>query len=92
MISVRDSCSTGEVARCPKALSAAACAALRKAVDERRSLTKDTVDLAPEHQRTITPVKANPRIGNGCNLAHDFGGFAYLPIGTVAPANHGAEQ
>ena len=45
-----------------------------------------------EHQRTITPVQANPRIGNGCNLAHDFGGFAYLPIGTVAPANHRAKQ
>ena len=55
LLSAFNSRSSGssEVKHIPGALTASACAKLRKVVDERRQLDKDTVDLAPTHQLNL---------------------------------------
>ena len=47
----------------PKALSSTACAALRLAVDESRSIAKDSVDRAAEHQLNLSPDVLQQMIG-----------------------------
>ena len=45
------------------ALDAAACAALRSAVDHERSRARDSVDLGAEHQRNITAAELEAAVG-----------------------------
>jgi hypothetical protein len=47
-------CSRDDLLRVPAFLSSASCALLRAAVDARRSLAKDSVDLGAEHQLNLS--------------------------------------
>ena len=53
----------GDLKRIPHALSASACDTLRAAVDRQRSVARDSVDLAPEHQRNLTVEELAALIG-----------------------------
>lgn len=53
-LSTASSNSSGELLCFPRSLSNSSCASLRAAVDERRSVAKDSVDHAPEHQLNLT--------------------------------------
>jgi len=57
-----------------RAIGAAGCAALRRAVDERRSTAKDSVDKAAEHQLNLSPEELEVIIGRS-----DFATIVALP-------------
>lgn len=60
---VRRSSARPELARIPAALSTSACRILRAAVDQQRSVARDSVDLAPEHQRNLNVEQLTALVG-----------------------------
>jgi hypothetical protein len=66
LLSAFDSRSSGssEVVHSPGVLCASSCATLCRAVDDRRQLDKDTVDLAPTHQLNLGVGELTKLIGD----------------------------